>query len=388
MGIDFDKWLCYNKKSMERIIRNILNFRPDNATDVERDSLTADILAASVYLLQKTGRFNPPNSLNAISREMVGGSFGNNTMYLSTNMFKSQSNYLNDLTILSHEACHLGQGYNVDESKNFSTQKNMICNSTHFSVLNYLIAIFQFPHTRSFIDMYGLDAVSSFYSGLNDLHLFFRSFYELQSFEMEANDFSLEFVKFIIKEAKKLNLSKREQEQLNYLIGGMKQTNAFYETRKKMISLRQNKSFLKIMENYCIDAFDRLLKMSPEFCSAIKGNKAIKISEGTELDTAVNAACQIFEITYSEKYVSRLMDVLLKSPQNNNRDFYIFSLLCWTEYKPNKKQEEAIKNIFNSTKVEFGEIDYDMFIKEKNRIAEERRSIKQGNVGKISSFNF
>lgn len=373
---------------MKKLIRYILNYEPENATNKERDEFTAKLISLSLYLLQNTDRFNPPSELKIESREMVGGSFGIDEMHLSEEIFKNRQAFLNDITIASHETCHFAQGYHIDNEKSVKPQNGLVCDSGHFSMLLYMIMNFEMPEVAQMADIFGIQVTSNMNEDLKNIYLFFRSFYELQSFELEADDFSLEVVKFIVKEAKKLELSETEKKNLAYLENNMAKTDSFYQKRKFMFELRKHQGFLKKMRNSAVNAVNKMFSMVPEFYDAVENGKVVEIEPESNMETAVAVTCQAFEIAYDKNYAKKLMNALLRAPQNKTRDIYIFMLAGWTEYEIDEEEEVKLRAILANTEIDLKAISYEEFIKEKKRVQKERLEIKNGIFAPDIGFNF
>lgn len=198
---------------MEKNIKTILNYDADNATEHDRKILIDTVMELFLSMIAKDKRFNKLEKIDyTFSNDIRGGSYGVSGLKLNSGIFgHGEEYYLNDLSVLFHELFHYAQDNFVDQSALAKSDSRMICVSTHFYSLILFILNREYPEYMQYANIFGLKTVFGMNEDLNKIRNYFHSYYELQSFEVEANKFSIDALKTFVRETEKLKLTHKKK---------------------------------------------------------------------------------------------------------------------------------------------------------------------------------
>ena len=298
---------------MNNLIRKMLNYDAQTATKAQSEEMCAAVSAISMFLLDKTGNFDLPKNLDIkYSSDIRGGASGKGVVKLHSEIFRSPENFLNDISIVAHEITHIAQRHFKDKSKIIRNEDALVCKSNHYNILEYFIALVEFPQVRDIVQYYGVMAARDFSNELSDLHYYFKSFYDLQSFEIEANDFSIEVINFIIKLAHTLDLSPIEKRNLKSLEEGSKGVENFCAMQEYMKNLRQDDAYAKEVKRYIKDLRQYFNESEPELMTTIKSEKGVDFSTNQWYKNVILALCLSLEIDYDEELAHSLYNSMCR----------------------------------------------------------------------------
>lgn len=373
---------------MEKIIKNILNYDASTASDEERNKIGAEITALSMHLLNKSGYFEDLSELEIKTiNNYIGGSYGNGLIEVSENMFKDKQSFVNDITILTHEVCHYAQENCKDKSENIYAGKGLNCTPDHFDYLFLYILTYEKPDLMPIIRTYGINMARQFDEDVNKLYLYFNSFYELQPFEVEANDFSLKVLKFIERTAQKMELSDKEKNNLQNLKSMLAQTKSFYDKREKMRMIHKNKDFVKKVKSSAVKVIGSYLHHKPEFYQMLD-KSGVDICPNSDELNIINLSNLVLEFNYDDEFAKSLLNMLLEAKPSVYRDRCLFDLALWTKIDLSKEQEQKLRQIHEKTEVDIKSIDFDTLLKEKARVEKERELLTCGKRENVRKFDF
>lgn len=365
-----------------------MNYDAQSATDEERRQMCAAVSAISMFLLEKTGKFDLPENLDIkFNGEIQGGTSSKGVVKLHNGIFGSPENFLNDISIVAHEITHIAQRHFKDKSKIIRNEDSLVCKSNHYSLLEYFIALVEFPQLRDIIQYYGVMAASGFSDELNDLHYYFRSFYDLQSFEMEANNFSIDVVDYIIKSAHNLHLTPTEKRNLKALEEDSKAVKDFYDTQDYMKNLRCDDDYKIEIKRYVKDLRQYFYESEPELMAAIKDEKCVDISADAWARSIVMALCLSLEIDYDEELAHNLYNSMLNSKQSDARDSMLFELALWTKLNLPTTELEKLENIYNNSWQRTENSNFSAVLNDKKRVHAERNAIDNNLDLGLCEFN-
>ena len=373
---------------MERLIRKILNYDANSATAEDRDEMCVTVAAISMFLLEKSGKYKDVDTMDIVHKpelKIGRGFYGDGKMELTDSIFRYNETILDDIAIIAHESCHKFQGYRIDDKYSLDVSNTLMFYPTSYDEL--LGALIDCNNLGDFKPNMNQSEIFSQNDDVRDVCLYFKSFYELQSFEMEANDFSVSVFKYIIESAKKMKLSEVEQSNFNRLVENFTKLNNYYNYRDYLIGLRQDKYCVKyigtLIDNVrkCIfNEFPNLLKKSKNHTSFYLDNK----------DDFFNLyrLCLSLEVSFDENLARKIFNYLIVVQQNEDRDFLLFSLAFRSKFKISIKDEKLLRQFHANTKSDYKILSFEKLLSEKERIFAEREAIENDEFDKKYSFNF
>ena len=353
---------------MEKIIRTILNYDAENATENDRKMLIDAVMQLSLNMLAKDGRYNKLSKIDyTFSDEIRGGRYGVSGLRLGSGIFcYGGEHYLNDLSVVAHEICHYAQDNLADQSKLAKSDSRMICQSSHFFPLIVYILSTDYPEFMQYAEMFGLNAVFGMNEDLQKIKNYFHSYYELQSFEIDANYFSIEFLKKFVEEAEKLNLSQKEQQTLKvYKVSVDNLIKSFTDYIEHLKSMRNNPKTRKKIEDLVQGVVDAAFKEMPN------------VFDVQEIDAESDHASflvllgQSLEIKYDDNLAHKMFDYLISKPSDEFRDNELLRLGILTQIELSEKEEKEFRTFVESSK-HLGGAKYDVLMNEKKRVCKER----------------
>ena len=371
---------------MEKLIRKILNFDANSATAEDRDDMCVTIAAISMFLLDKSGKFQMPNNLAIVHRaDIKHGSYGCGEVNVNNKIFSTPEWFLEDITSVAHETCHRAQDYRVDGKENINSEKSIVYRMNYFNFLLYSTIILEEPGLAPYIEMFGFEKTIESSKKLKDLKLFFRSFYDLQSFELEAVDFSISVVEYIIKTAYGMNLSDIEKSNLNIIEQNFETIEDYKQLINHLISLRQDKQYIKNIENIMSKLRLTTFYREPEFFDVFFGKPHIELLDESKIYKILYLFNLSLDVGYDDKIAHDMFDFLVNVKQNINSEFLLVTLVLRTKIKLSEKEMTTFKEIFD--KSENFDISIESILKEKSRALAEREAIANGDFEK-SVFEF
>lgn len=374
---------------MERIIKRILNYDINTATAKDRDELTADITAISLFLLGKTKHFEVPNHLDIKSENMQGGSYGDGLMLLSRTAFldKTQHAFANDVSTVAHEVCHYAQEHSNDSKDNIISGRSFNYLPDRFEPMFFFIVQFFYPEYFNTLQMFGPRFVADMNDDLAMFYDYFYSFYELQPYEVEANKFSVEVLKYIVKVGDKLDLTKKERANLEKFKESMPLLETFDYKIERYKKLRQDPKVHKKVVMTAINVLDQLFKHT-DFLVSLNGKGGVQIGEESITRVVLDVACQYLELNFDEPFAKKVMEMLLSAKPNDVRDRYLFQLAFWTPYRFDSQEEKQIKEILATTNSDIKKLSYEEIMAEKQRVCSEREDMMRNRSKPVREFKF
>ena len=367
LGIVFGLMLCYNF-CMEKLIRTILNYDADNATENSRKTLIDAVMQLSLNMLAKDGKYNELSKIDyTFSNDVRGGRYGVSGLRLGSGIFcYGGEHYLNDLSVVAHEICHYAQDNLVDQSTLAKSNSRIICQSSHFFPTLVYILSTNYPEYMQYAGMFGLNAVFGMNEDLQKLKNYFHSYYELQSFEIDANNFSIEFLKKFVEEVEKLNLSQKEKQTLSeYKASVNKMIKSFTDYVENLKYMRKNPKTRKKIENLVHGVVDAAFKEMPNVFDVQE------IDKESDHASFLVLLGQSLEIKYDDNLAHRLFDYLINKPSDEFRDNELLRLGILTQIEFSEKEEKEFRAFVESSK-HLGGTNYDVLVNEKKRVCKER----------------
>ncbi len=373
---------------MERIVKQILNYNIDTATAKDRDELTANIAAISLFLLDKTKQFEVPNHLDIKSEFMQGGSYGDSLMLLSRIAFLDNSPhaFANDVSTVVHEVCHYAQEHSNDSKDNIISGRSFNYLPDRFESMFFFIVQFFYPQEFNTLQMLGSRFVADRNEELAMFYDYFYSFYELQPYEVEANKFSIEVLKYIVKVGEKLDLTKKERANLEKFKESMPLLESYDYKIEHYKKLRQDPTVVRRVRGTAIKVLEVLFQKTDFGYSLNK--KGVEIGEESITRVVLDIACQYLELNYDEDFAKKVMTMLLAAKPNDVRDRYLFQLGFWTEYQFDQQEEKQIREILATTNIDIKKLSYEEILAEKQRVVREREDMMRRRSKPVREFKF
>lgn len=373
---------------MERIVRKILNYDISSVTEEIRDELIANIAALSMFLLEKSNHFDVPEGLRIESEKMSGGVYGDGLMKLSHVAFLDNAPhaFANDITTLAHEVCHYAQEHSKNAQDNIISGRSFNYTPERFDSMFFFIVQFFYPEYFGSLQMVGPKVVADMNDELAMIYDYFFSFYELQPYEVEANKFSLEVFKYIIKIAERLELSEKEKKNLEKLKESMPYIDAYDFKIKHYKELRQDPKVVRMVRTASLKTVEQLFSCT-DFANTLNSEGAELKEESIEC-VVLDTICQFLELNFDEKFAKRVMDMLLKAKPSDVRDRYLFQLAFWTTYQFSEKEEAQIKDILSKTNIDIKKLSYEEIMAEKRRVVLEADNMMRNRSKPIRTFIF
>lgn len=373
---------------MERVIRKILNNDVYDSSKEKRDELVANITALSMYLLEKSGHFEAPNSLDVETADIVGGEYGDKLMKISNNIFHDvRSNaFVNDIAIVAHEVCHFAQEYSRDKSRQITCGRNLVYAPDRFESLFYYIVQLSRPNLIQAYKMFGPKFILEMDRDLKDIYNYLFSFYQLQPFELEADDFSLELLKYIVKMSEKLELSSKENQNLQEIKSSLSLTNVQKQKILNLKRLRQDPKIVKKVRMSAIQVIQYLLA-NTNFRNELY-QEGLEIELDSVTNIVLDVSSQYLELNYDDDYAKAVMNMLFKAKPNVVRDRYIFQIGFFTEFKFTNEQEEQIREILTQTGIDVKKLSFEELMEEKKKVVSEREDMMRKRNKPIRTFSF
>ena len=377
---------------MEKLIRSILNYSPESASNEDAEQMCATVAALSMFLLEKTKKFDIPNQLNIETvKDMFGGSFSQtlNLMHVSEDIFRGEyENFLNDITIMAHECCHFGQRYDIGGDSAKSNGHMLVYDTNHFKLLMYYLIKVEAPQLVDIIRDFGFETIVQFDENIRLMYDYFYSYYSLQSFEMEAEDFSVKVYKYIDDTAKKLQLNSKEKRNLDQMKILEPAIERLYKKREYLASLRQDKDFSSMMRVRVDTLVDLLLEQNPDYLKKLDQSSGLEIEEDSLFDVITKIFCLALEISYNDKLARKIFTALCNAKQNNCRDFLLFNIALLTKIGLSEEDIKRLKEILLTTNLDIKGIDFDLLLLDKQRVMAERKAIDEGSYKNKYEFSF
>lgn len=350
---------------MEKIVRKILNYNPDESLKPERNEFLANVIALALYLLGKKEKFNfPDNCAEVVFTKMNESNAGQydsfkKQLVYDNNIFMFGEEYTSDLPLLAHEVCHLAQDY----SNTKINQRNMIYFSTDefSSLIQYLI---KFNIKKKILSN---EDFKTFCEYLN-------SFYYLQEIEFEAFCFCVEFLNSIINIADTMELNEVEKKTLFDITYD---SNIVPFTKKFMYfkNIRKDKKVInnvkKLTNEFLSDFFKKHPNWENEF-----------LSSPIEHEVPYTIFCcllNILTINYNDSLAHKYFDLLSKSNFDLKSQEMIF-LVQKTRIKLTKSEEIIFNKVIKDYNAKYDvELSYDIIKLENQRVMNELDRLS-GNV--------
>lgn len=373
---------------MERIIRKILNYDVAHASNSERDEITASISALSMFLLDKTNYFDVPAEFSVESDSMEGGVYGDGVMKVSHGIFQNPIShaFANDIAIVAHEVCHYAQENCKDVTQNIISGKSMNYLPDRFDSMFFFMVQFFKPELFNTLQMVGPKFVAEMDEDLKIMYDYFYSFYELQPYEVEANNFSIEVLKYIVKVADKMELSDKEKRNLEELKRSMPYIKTYAEKIERYKKLRQDPQIVRTVRFVSKKVIEAFLART-DFANSLN-KTGVDLEKDSVLGTVVDVSCQFLELNYDDDYAKKIMKMLLRAKPSDVRDRFIFQIGFWTEFKFTEEQEKQVKEILSKTNININLLTYDQIMAEKNRVISEREDLMRKRNKPVRTFNF
>ncbi|MBR7172563.1 MAG: hypothetical protein IKD36_02090 [Clostridia bacterium] len=373
---------------MERIIKSILNYDVRSSTKEKRDELTANITALSLFLLEKTNYFDVPNHLKIESAKMGGGSYGEGLMKLSETAFLDSTPhaFANDITNVAHEVCHYAQEHSKNASDNIISGRSFNYTPERFEPMFFFIVQFFYPKYFGTLQMLGPKIVADMNDDLAMFYDYFFSFYELQSYEVEANKFSVEVLKYIVQTADKMQLSEKERRNLQTIKESIPLVKTYDYKVEHYKKLRQDPRVVRKVRGAALKTLEQLFRCT-DFVDTLNSEGAELIPD-TISQVVLDVACQYLELNYDEQFAKHVMNMLLKAKPGEVRDRYLFQLAFWTPYNFNESEEKQIKDILSKTNIDIKKLSYEEIVSEKQRIVAEREDMMRNRHKPVREFKF
>ncbi len=318
---------------MERIIRNILNYDVYHSTEAQRDELAANITALSLFLLEKTDYFNVPNNIRVENEQMYGASYGDGLIKLSNYAFLDtvEHAFANDITVLAHEACHYAQEHSKNDQDNVISGRDFNYVPDRFEPMFFFLVQFFYPDYFKALQTLGPKFVADMNDELSMFYDYFYSFYELQPYEIEANKFSIELFKYIIKIAEKLDLTEKEKRNLETLKKSLPLIDTYDFKIDHYKKLRQDPSTVRKVRTGAIRVLERLFQCTNFVEELYK--EGVEIESESITRTVLDVVCQCLELNYDDDLAKTVMKMLLSAKPNDVRDRYLFQLAFWLVHR-------------------------------------------------------
>lgn len=373
---------------MERIIRNILNYDVYHSTEAQRDELAANITALSLFLLEKTDYFNVPNNIRVENEQMYGASYGDGLIKLSNYAFLDtvEHAFANDITVLAHEACHYAQEYSKNDQDNVISGRDFNYVPDRFEPMFFFLVQFFYPDYFKALQTLGPKFVADMNDELSMFYDYFYSFYELQPYEIEANKFSIELFKYIIKIAEKLDLTEKEKRNLETLKKSLPLIDTYDFKIDHYKKLRQDPSTVRKVRTGAIRVVERLFQCTNFIEELYK--EGVEIESESITRTVLDVVCQCLELNYDDDLAKIVMKMLLSAKPNDVRDRYLFQLAFWTPYQFSEVEEKQIKEILSKTNIDIKKLSYEELLKEKKKVVNEREDMMRRRNKPVREFKF
>ncbi len=202
---------------------------------------------------------------------------------------------------------------------------------------------------------------------LNVIRNYFHSYYELQSFEVEANNFSIEALKTFVKEAEKLKLTEKEEAVLKQYKASIDNlVKSFSNYVDKLKCMRKNPKTRGKIEKLVQGVTDNIFEIMPNI---FENDKIVSDSDHAALLVLLG---QSLEISYDDKLAHQLFEYLIKKDNDEFRDNELLHLGIWTEIEFSETEKNQFKAFVESSSY-VGPLEYDVLLKEKERVIKERR---------------
>lgn len=357
---------------MEKIVRKILSYNPDESLKPERDEFMANVIALSLFLLEKKGIYSFPNDCaKVIFKKMNDSNAGEynpftKSLQYDKDIFMFGDDYTTDLPLLAHEVCHLAQDY----SSNGISQENM----TYFYPDEFkplISTLANFNYKKHILNKEEFKEVSTYYDSL----------YYLQKNEFEAFTFSVEFLNTIIDVAnhiiadKKTQLSKEEQDMLfsitydSYIVPFV---NKLMEFKKIRQSKKVAKNIEKLSNSFLTTFFKKHPNWQKEFLNS-------DINQQVP-NTLFSCLIGILTVNYNDQLAHDYFNLLAKSKFDIASQEMIFLV-----QKTNIQLTKAEEILFNRALKKYNAvcntaITYDIVKSEKLRVKQENDRLTGTNV--------
>lgn len=351
---------------MEKIVRKILNYEPDESLKPERDEFMSNVIALALHLLSKKKKFNfPDNCAEVVFTKMNESNAGqydsfNKHLNYDNNIFMFGEDYTSDLPLLAHEVCHLAQ----DFSNKKIDQKNMTYFQTEeFSALiPYLI---KFNISKQILSNEEFKTMCDY----------FNSFYYLQEIEFEAFCFSVEFLNSIIKIADTMELNDKEKKTL-FDITYDSNIVPFVDKLKHFKNIRKDKKVKNNVDLITNKFLASFFKKHPEWQKEFLNSQF----EDDVPYTLFSCLLNILTVNYNDKLAHEYFNLLSKSNFDLKHQEMIF-LVQKTKINLTKQEEIIFNNVIKQYNDQWGvNINYDIIKSEKVRVQNELSRLSGENV--------
>lgn len=353
---------------MEKIVRKILSYNPDESLRPERDEFMANVIALSLFLLAKKPQFNfPDNCAEVVFKKMMDSNAGqydpfNKALNYDKDIFTYGDDYCSDLPLLAHEVCHLAQDVSGTDTVE---QKHMTyLYPDEFKYFMHLLD--KHNHKKRILNKDEFRAVCDFYD----------SYYYLQKNEFEAFTFSVEFLNTIISIGEKIKkdaekglttpLSPKEEQTL-FEITYDSAIVPFVNKLMQFKQLRRDKKVAKNIKMLSNSFLTTFFKKHPNWQEEFLNS----IMEDDVPNTLFASMIGILMVDYNDTLAHQYFNLLAKSKFDLKSQEMIF-LVQKTKIQLNKAEEillhRALKeyNSENDT-----QLTYDMIKSEKVRLQKE-----------------
>ena len=364
---------------MEGVVRKILNVNPKTMSDEERSAFIDEVVALAVNLLGKTNEFNIDMQSLAKLSDIDMTAYGMNCSFDENTLFTVLNNLFIDLTAVAHRMCHYAQAFSVDETKAFYPEKNTDATYTRFGALYEQFIRWEISHFQDAIIKDGFKKAADDNPACYGLYNTINSFVELQPFEMAANKFSYNFVRYIIEQAKKLELSDGEKKYLSFLEKSLSHHEAYYNGQiEKIKEDISNPNVQQCNITFSQKLLHDLPYFEPEFKKLFVDGEPIDILVNPEIYPLLMGVSALFELNYDTNNVNKFIDGLFRCDQTPERDELLIQTFVRTPYYLTGAQKEQFDQMLGTTQFYSKPVAFKELLSEKKRLEAIRQSIQNG----------
>lgn len=364
---------------MEKIVRKILNVNPKTMSDEERSAFIDEVVALAVNLLGKTNEFNiDMQSLSKLS-DIDMTAYGINCSFDETTLFTTLNDLFFDLTAVAHRMCHYAQAFSVDKSKALYPEKKTDATYNRVGSLYEYFVRWEIPYFQSDVINEGFDAAKLKYPECYNLYNAINSYVELQPFEMAANKFSYNFVRYIIEQAKTLELSKNETKYVSFLEKSLSRYEGLYDLEiEKMRESCVDPEIIRYNQVFTKQFLKDIPWCSPGFYKFFIEKQPVTINKQDEMYMILTAVSMLFEMDYVKNNVNKFIDGLFRCDQTPERDELLIQTFVRTPYCLTEAQKEQFDQMLGTTQFYSKPVAFKELLSEKKRIMAIRESIEKG----------
>ena len=312
-------------------VNEIVNFNYNKFDLEEKQQLTAKVTALSLFLLEKKGKYQIPDGVRLFFDDEINSDacYMKKHIYLGSkalveNRKNQASNYATHIENTAHEVCHLGQ--DADNSLSHT----IIYDYNHFIHLLYHTITTELPNA---INCQTLDN-------------FILAFYYLQPHELEAKQFSIEVLEYIINHCDRSKVDKNKLDKLIRITDSTK--SEFYEDAEMYINSINDKEnrrqFINLAQAYKSQLFEQI----PNFLEEVRTFKVRTYIDNdydifTQLLSTLYALINALEVDYDDKLANDLFDAIADSSiPPDKKQSLLYNIVAYTNFKPSTEQEKNL----------------------------------------------